>query len=133
MRTWGDLRRGRIVVSACGFAPAGIGLVLVAPASNAGLALACLTVALASLELTVAGSWAMALDIGGDHSGSVSAVMNTLGNLGGTLSGICIGYLSTLYGWTWVFGISSGICLLAAVLATQVDPRRSIAGNQQRA
>ena len=49
--------------------------------------------------------------------------MNTLGNLGGTLSGICIGYISMLYGWTWVFGISSAICLLAALLATQVDPR----------
>jgi hypothetical protein len=45
----------------------------------------------------------MTLDIGGIHSGSVSGVMNTLGNLGGTLSGICISYLSTLYGWTWVF------------------------------
>jgi MFS transporter, ACS family, glucarate transporter len=133
VHAWGDLRRGRVVVSVCGFAVAGIGLLLVAPASSASVALAFLTVALAGLELTVAGSWAMALDLGGDHSGSVSAVMNTLGNLGGTLSGICIGYLSTLYSWTWVFGISSAICLLAALLATQVDPRRSIAGSQQKA
>jgi hypothetical protein len=35
-----------------------------------------------------------------------------------------------LYGWTWVFGISSGICLAAAVLATQIDPGRSIARSQ---
>jgi MFS family permease len=129
VHAWGDLRRGRIVVSVCGFAVAGIGLLLVAPASSASLALAFLTVALAGLELTVAGSWAMALDLGGDHSGSVSAVMNTLGNLGGTLSGICIGYLSTLYSWTSVFGISSAICLVAALLATRIDPRRSIGGS----
>jgi sugar phosphate permease len=130
VHAWGDLRRGRTMVSVCGFTIAGIGLVVVAPASSAGAALACLTVALAGLELTVAGSWAMALDIGGHHSGAVTAVMNTFGNLGGTLSGICIGYLSMLYGWTWVFGISSGICLAAAVLATQIDPGRSIARSQ---
>ncbi|MEO5950902.1 MAG: MFS transporter [Chloroflexia bacterium] len=127
---WGNLRRGRVVVSVCGFAVAAIGLLIAANAATAGGVLLFLTVALAGLELTVAGSWAMALDLGGIHSGSVSAVMNTLGNLGGTLSGICIGYLSTLYGWTWVFGIASAICLLAALLATQIDPTRSITGGQ---
>ncbi|MEO8129751.1 MAG: MFS transporter, partial [Bryobacteraceae bacterium] len=131
VHAWGNLRWGRVVVSVCGFAVAGAGLLLAAYASSAGSVLVFLTVALAGLELTVAGSWAMALDIGGIHSVSVSAVMNTLGNLGGTLSGICIGYLSMLYGWTWVFGIASATCLLAALLATQVDPRRSITGSQQ--
>ena len=132
VHAWGNLRWGRVVVSVCGFAVAGAGLFLAAHASSAGAVLVLLTVALAGLELTVAGSWAMALDIGGIHSGSVSAVMNTLGNLGGTLSSICIGYLSMLYGWTWVFGIASAICLLAALLATQVDPTQSITGSQQR-
>jgi hypothetical protein len=46
---------------------------------------------------------------------------------------ICIDYLSMLYGWTLVFGISSGICLLAAVFATQVNPARSLARSPHRA
>ena len=40
VHAWGDLRRGRVVVSVFGFAVAGIGLVLVAPASSAGAAVA---------------------------------------------------------------------------------------------
>ena len=58
------------------------------PNASSVAVLVFLTVALAGLELTVAGSWADAtLDIGGIHSGSVSGVMNTLGNLGGHARG----------------------------------------------
>ena len=41
---------------------AGIGLILAPIAPSSGVVLVFLTVALAGLELTVAGSWAMALD-----------------------------------------------------------------------
>lgn len=130
---WSDLRRGRIVVSVCGFGLAGVALVPVALVSEQWAALTCLTVALAGLELTVAVSWAMALDIGGDYSGSVSAVMNTFGNLGGALSSVCIGYISTLFGWTWVFGAASAMCILAALIAMRIDPSRSIARQEHYA
>ena len=85
-------------------------------------------IALAGLELTVAVSWAICLDIGGNFSGSVSGIMNTFGNLGGAFSAVVIGYLATLYGWTYPFMVSSGLCVLAAVLASRIDPRRSAVG-----
>ena len=44
--------------------------------------LACLTIAMAGLELTVPVAWALCLDIAGDFSGSVTGVMNTLGQPG---------------------------------------------------
>jgi MFS family permease len=124
----GDLRRGRVLVSVCGFAIAGLALIPAVAAADAATALACLTIALAGLELTVAVSWAMALDIGGDFSGSVSAVMNTLGNVGGALSAVAIGYIATLLDWNWVFGIASAMCITAGLIATRIDPRRSAAG-----
>jgi MFS family permease len=127
-RIWGDLRRGRVMVSLCGFAIAGAALIPGVLASNASTALAWLTVALAGLELTVAVSWAMALDIGGDYSGSVSAVMNTFGNLGGAFAAVCIGYIATLLGWNWVFGSASAMCVFAGLLATRIDPNRAIRG-----
>jgi len=37
-------------------------------------------------------SWAVTVDIGGAHSGVVSGAMNMLGNLGGTLCPLVIGY-----------------------------------------
>ena len=89
------------------------------------ISLAWITLALAGLELTVAVSWAICLDIGGEFTGSVSAVMNMLGNLGGAFAAVVIGYLSTLLGWNWPFLTASFLCIIAALLATRIDPQRS--------
>jgi sugar phosphate permease len=124
-RLWGDLRRGRVVVSVVGFAIAGVAILPGVLARDAATGLACLTIAMAGLELTVAVSWALCLDIAGDFSGSVTGVMNTLGNLGGAISAVMVGYLATLFGWTVPFLVASGLCAVAALLATRIDPNRS--------
>ena len=86
--------------------------------------------ALAGLELTVAVSWAICLDIGGEFRGSVSAVMNTVGNIGGAISAVAIGYLATHFGWNWPFLVASAMCLAAAFIATRVNPNISaVKGN----
>ena len=94
-------------------------------ANNAITGLACLTLAMAGLELTVAVSWAICLDIAGDFSGSVSGVMNTLGNLGGAISAVAIGYLATHLRMDRAVSRGQRAVRLAAVLATRIDPNRS--------
>ncbi len=121
---WRDLRRGRTRVSVIGFAIAGIALAPGVLARNNIVSLAWITLAFAGLELTVAVSWAICLDIGGEFTGSVSAVMNMFGNIGGAVAAIAIGYLSTLMGWNWPFLTGSMLCLAAALLATQINPTR---------
>ena len=122
---WSDLRRGRTRVSVIGFAVAGLALVPGVLVQNNIISLAWITLALAGLELTVAVSWAICLDIGGEFTGSVSAVMNMLGNLGGAIAAVVIGYLSTLLGWNWPFLTASVLCIIAALLATRINPQRS--------
>lgn len=122
---WGDLRRGRIIVSRSGFLIAAVALLPGVLASQPLAAVACLTVALAGLELTVAVSWAICIDIGGEFSGSVSSVMNTWGNLGGAISAVAVGYLATHFGWTSPFLLACGLCLLSACLVSGIDPRHS--------
>ena len=122
---WSDLRRGRTRVSVIGFAIAGLALIPGVLVKNNIISLAWITLALAGLELTVAVSWAICLDIGGEFTGSVSAVMNTLGNLGGAIAAVVIGYLSTLFGWNWPFLTASVLCIIAALLATRINPGRS--------
>ena len=95
---WRDIRRGRVGVSIIGFAIAGLMLIPGVAAASPVASLVFLTFALAGLELTVAVSWAMAIDLGGEFSGSVSSVMNTCGNLGGAFSAVAIGYLATRFG-----------------------------------
>jgi MFS family permease len=122
---WGDLRRGRIIVSRSGFLIAAVALLPGVLASHEMAALCCFTIALAGLELTVAVSWAICIDIGGAFSGSVSSVMNTWGNLGGAISAVGVGYIATHFGWSSPFILASVLCLLSAWLVSHIDPRRS--------
>lgn len=129
---WGDLRRGRLLVSVVGFSVAGLALLPGVLTNSAVTAIVCLTIALAGLELTVPVSWAICIDIGGEFSGSFSSVMNTWGNLGGALSAVMVGYLATLLGWASPFLLASAFCLFSAVLVSRVDPRRSACENLPR-
>jgi MFS family permease len=122
---WSDLRRGRLFVSTLGFSLAALALIPGVLADSLGMGLLCLSLAMGGLELTVAVSWAICLDIGGDYSGSVSGVMNTLGNIGGAISSVVIAYLATHLGWNWALLVASPMCLTAALLATRIDPARS--------
>jgi nitrate/nitrite transporter NarK len=120
-----DLKRGRLLVSTVGFAIAGVGLIPGALSPGAMAAVGFLTFAMAGLELTVAVSWAICLDIGGEFSGSVSAVMNTCGNMGGAISGVVVGYLAQTFNWSVPLLASAAMCLAAALIATRIDPNRS--------
>jgi MFS transporter, ACS family, glucarate transporter len=122
-----NLRRGRLTISIGGFAIAGMALLPGVLATSAVVALFCLTVALAGLELTVSCSWAMCIDMGGSFSGSVASVMNTWGNIGGAVSPIMVPYLvtHTRFGWTSPFFLGSSLCLFSALLVSRIDPRRS--------
>ena len=73
-------------------------------------------VAFFGLEWTVGISWAVPLDIGGDFAGSVSAVMNTLGNIGGALSAIVVTTAVSCIDWKAPFLITSALCIVAAIL-----------------
>jgi sugar phosphate permease len=123
---WKDVRRGRIVVSVTGFAVAGLMLIPGVAVASPLSSLAFLTLALGGLELTVPVSWAMAIDLGSEFSGSVSSVMNTCGNIGGALSAVAIGYLATRFGWTAPFALASVFCLVSAALVSRIHPGRVV-------
>jgi MFS transporter, ACS family, glucarate transporter len=125
-RRWSDLRRGRLYVSCTGFFLAGSGLIAAAVVTDPVLALTFLSISVGGLELTVAVSWAICLDIGGAFSGSVSGVMNTLGNTGGFVSAFAVAHLATAYGWPAALMAAAVLCLTAAVIATRIDPSQPV-------
>jgi sugar phosphate permease len=83
-------------------------------------------VAFFALEWTVGISWAIPLDIGGDFAGSVSAVMNTLGNIGGAVSSTVVTYFASSYGWNAPFFVTVALCLIAAALYLKIDATKRI-------
>lgn len=122
----GALRFSRGLVSVLGFGLAAIAIPLGCLSADpmAGVALFC--AAVFGLELTVGISWAITLDVGGGAAGSVSAFMNTWGNLGSTLSLIVTGYVAAHAGWNAAFYVLAAVSLLAALLMTGVDPTRRL-------
>jgi MFS family permease len=76
--------------------------------------------------VTVGVSWAIPLDVGGDFAGSVSAVMNTCGNIGGAISPALLAYLVRGYGWATPFLVAAGLSVAAALLFTRIDATKSI-------
>lgn len=121
------LRFGRRATAIVGFITAVIFIVPGAVTSNAYVAVACLAMAAAGLEFTTGVSWAVAIDVGHEYAGTVSAVMNMFGNLGGALSPVVFGALVQWTGrWELPFLIAGVLCVVAGVCWFRIDPERSV-------
>jgi sugar phosphate permease len=122
----GNLKRARQAVAISGFVLAASSIVPATFTTDPVASVLYTCVAVFGLELTVGVSWAIPLDIGGDYAGSVSAVMNTCGNIGGAISPALLAYLVSVSGWEAPFVVASGLCLAAAALYLKIDSTRHI-------
>jgi sugar phosphate permease len=120
------LKMGRRVVAIAGFAIAATMIPLAAASEGHVASILFFCVALFGLELTVGVSWAVTLDIGGEYAGSVSAVMNTLGNIGAAIAAAVTGYIVAASGWFSAFAVLSVLCVIAALLFTRIDASRQL-------
>jgi MFS family permease len=127
LKRTGDLRNARRIIGAAGFTLAAASIVPAALTADSYMSVWFSCLAVFGLELTVAVSWALPLDIGADYAGSVSAVMNTCGNIGGAVSPAVLGYLVHSFGWNEPFLIASLLCGIAAVLYLKLDATRPVA------
>ena len=97
--------------------------------------LAMLAMGMASFcnDLTMPGSWATCMDVGGKYAGTVSGSMNMMGNFGGMVGPTVVGLVLaattvtttagvTTKNWELVFAISSGVYFLGALFWLFIDP-----------
>lgn len=75
-------------------------------------------------DLTLPGSWATCMDVGGRYAGTVSGSMNMMGNFGGMAGPLVVGWVLTLTGRDWhqVFVVTSIIYSLGAFCWLFIDP-----------
>jgi sugar phosphate permease len=123
-RRSGNLKIARRLIAVVGFVIAGVTMPIAVLASNPIISVAWFCLGVFALELTVGVSWAVALDIGGEYAGSVSAVMNTCGNIGGAIAAAVTGYIVTTVGWTEVFYVVAVLLMIAAALFMWIDASR---------
>lgn len=75
-------------------------------------------------DLTLPGSWATCMDVGGKYAGTVSGSMNMMGNFGGMAGPVVVGWVLTATGRDWhqVFLVTSLIYSLGAFCWLFIDP-----------
>ena len=79
-------------------------------------------------DLSMSPAWAMCHDVGGEAAGTITGAMNTLGNLGGTLSPLVVGYSVQLWGsWSTPLVITAAVYALGGVLTILSNPQRRLA------
>jgi MFS transporter, ACS family, glucarate transporter len=117
----------RRVPGVIGFLLATAGVLWVSTAPTVGSAILGFAVATLGVELTISPSWAFCLDIGGKHSGTVSAAMNTAGNLGGVASTNAFPLLRAMTGTSATYFQAAACLNLAAIvcwlLMSSVSPK----------
>ncbi len=126
LRRTGNVNLARRWVAIAGFILSAAATVPAVLVHDPKVSVACYCVAFFGLEWTVGISWAVTLDIGGDYAGSVSAVMNMLGNVGGAVAATVVTYTAAHYGWNVPFLMTAGLCLIAAVLYLKIDASQRV-------
>ena len=117
------LRLGRVIVG--GGALAAAGLFTIAGTFAASPVTAAVLIALggASSNFLLGAAWGTCLDIGGRRSGSVSAAMNTSGQIGSILSPILVASVVQRFSnWSAPLYLTGVLFLLGAVCWLWVDP-----------
>jgi sugar phosphate permease len=125
-RTHG-LRAGRCYLG-CGAFLTSAALVFAStfPVPSTGKAML-LAFALASADLALGACWAAPIDIAPDHAGVITGFMNTLGNLGGMVGPLVVGFAVERWGsWTYAFYITAAVYAFGAAAWLAIDPTRAI-------
>lgn len=120
------LKFARRAVAIVGFLAAAAIIPIAVSAQNPMIGVMYFALAVFALELTVGVSWAVTLDVGGEYAGSVSAVMNTFGNIGGALAGVVTGYIVTAYSWSVAFYVLAVLSLIGGLLFTRLDASKRL-------
>ncbi len=86
-----------------------------------------LSIAIFGADMTLSPSWSFCIDIGKEHSGSVSGAMNMAGNIGSFITALAFPYLLS---WTGsevpFFFLAASLSLVSIVAWFGMDPVRSL-------
>jgi sugar phosphate permease len=126
LRRTKNINFSRRFVGALGFLLGTAGIIPATLTSDPRVCVAFSCLAFGALEMTVAVSWAIPLDIAGDFAGSAAAIMNMTGNIGGALSPVVLAYLVKAYGWNVPFLVAAALSILGALIYLRIDASKRV-------
>jgi sugar phosphate permease len=123
----GNLRNARRIVCVVSMMGSAVLLVPSALFAKPTVVVWCMSGSLFFLSMVLGPAWAVAMDIGKQYSGSVSAVMNTVGSGFGAISPIVFGFLTQRDMWIAPFVIATGVLVAGAfVWGLLVNPEKPV-------
>jgi nitrate/nitrite transporter NarK len=79
------------------------------------------------------GAWTACMEVGNKYVGTMAGTMNMMGNLGGFVSPIVLGYIVGRTGdWNLGFYVTAGFYVIGALCWWFVDPVTPLEEQQQR-
>jgi nitrate/nitrite transporter NarK len=127
LRKTGNGKLARRVVAMTALLMAAAFIIPAALTSSAYLAVFFLTGAVFCLETSVAVYWAVCLDVGHEYAGTVSGMMNSVGQVGSVLSPLAFGAILQFTGsWVYPFVVAGVILVAGVVLWLGVNPELSL-------
>lgn len=95
------------------------------------IAVCLLAASMFCMECFIGPTWAITMDVGGEHSGTVAGLMNMAGNLGGALSVAVFGVLVQKELWVAPFVVQAGVLITGAMIwLLLIRPERSVVDTQ---
>jgi ACS family glucarate transporter-like MFS transporter len=81
-------------------------------------------------DLVMPGAWGACMDVGGRFAGTLSGTMNMLGNFGGAVSPVLIGYILrwTNNDWNVAFYLSAAVYFAGSFFWMALDPVTPLEG-----
>lgn len=129
-KIWKKTGRGKFsrrVVAMTGLLVAAVFMIPGALTDSANMAVFFLACSLFGLEMAVGVYWAVCLDVGHEYAGTVSGMMNCIGNIGSFGSPLVFGMIVQYTGsWVYPFVVASVLLVIAALLWLWTNPEISI-------
>ena len=116
------LNQGRSYVGCGGMLLSGMCILVGARVADPYLAILFLSLGAGFLYFTVGAFWASTIDFTSRHAGTLSGIMNTGANIGGTISPTLTPWLAEQFGWNIALGFAAIVAALGGVLWLMVRP-----------
>ena len=119
-------RRGRLTAVWLGMGVSTILLLLGSHLNVTAVALPMIALAAGFNMFAAANFWAACIDLAPDFSASLSALMNTLGSLGGVASSVVTAYIAVHFQWSRALDLAALITVCSGLLFSFVNAGRTI-------
>jgi ACS family glucarate transporter-like MFS transporter len=122
LAVWAGVTRGRAIVGGMGMGLSGLSILLGSFIEEPYLAIGLLSLGAGWLYFTVGAYWSSTIDLSKAHAGTLSGIMNTGANIGGSVSPTLTPWLAEQLGWPAALGAAAMIALLGGLMWLAIRP-----------